>query len=404
MSSEPNWLEFFEDRERLHADYYLDFAQHHARRDPEAYEELEVESGNLLKTATWLAEQNEAEGILKLAEALWQKSDFIRTRGFVQRGLPLLEEARRAARQLGDTRAEFIWLGALADTQYAINPALTPPLYEQALTLAQYIAEPQLKAQAYLGMGRLQMDRGHLEQAAIWLKRSLYEYRQSQDHEGEIATLTALGNLLSLQGDSDGAVTYLEQGLPIVQAQQDRYGEAALRFALGYVAALAREWSKAIVHFEAATSMARSIGDRFLEVRGLHNLGEAWLVMGDIHQAVNLLEEALVRQETIDDVLTKAFTHFYLGKAYYILNDPERSSAQLRLVYIFREIPLVVDLATEAAWMEANNYLQQSKIDLARTTLHEVLNITPDYMVDLRQSAERLLEVIESGEYTMDTI
>ena len=26
MNGEPNWLEFFEDRERLHADYYLDFA------------------------------------------------------------------------------------------------------------------------------------------------------------------------------------------------------------------------------------------------------------------------------------------------------------------------------------------------------------------------------------------
>jgi tetratricopeptide (TPR) repeat protein len=263
--------------------------------------------------------------------------------------------------------------------------------------LAEYIAEPQLKAQAYLGMGRLQMDLGYLEQAATWLKQSLHEYRQCQDHEGEITSLTALGNLLSLQGDSEGAMAYLEQGLLIAQARQDRYSEAALRFALGYVGTAAKDWPMAILHYEPVVEMARAIGDRFLEVRGLHNLGEAWLELGDIQQAVNILEEALIRQETIEDVLTKAFTHFYLGKAYYILDNPEKSLAQLRLVDIFRQIPLVVDLAAEAAWMEADNHLKQSKIDLARTTLNEVLNLAPEHMVDLRQAAETLLKSIEKG-------
>jgi len=402
MSNEPSWLEFFQDRERLHADYYLTFAQENARRDPEAYDRLEAENGNLLKTAAWLAEQNEAERILNLASALWEKSDFLRTRGFMQRGLPLLEQACQAAQQLGDAHSEFTWLGALADTHYAINPALTPPLYEQALALAEYMAEPQLKAQAYLGMGRLQMDMGHLEQAALWLEKSLHEYCQCQDHEGEIKSLVTLGNLLSLQGDFNRAVSYLEQGLSLVEFRQDRNGEALLYNALGYTAALAQDWPEAVRYYEVSANLARTIGDRYLEVRGLHNLGEAWLALEDVQKAVSLLEEVLVRQEPIDDVLTKAFTHFYLGKAYYMLDDPERSLAQLRLVYIFRQIPLIVDLMAETAWMEANNYLKQNKIDLARTALLEVLNITPDHMVDLRQNAEMLLEVIENGVYAIE--
>src|SRR5262245_15670137 len=106
MNSEPNWLEFFQDREQLHAGYYLHFAQQHARRAPEAYERLELESGNLFKTAAWLAQHSEAEAILKLATALWQQTDFMRTRGFLQRGLPLLEQAHQAAQQLGDLRTE----------------------------------------------------------------------------------------------------------------------------------------------------------------------------------------------------------------------------------------------------------------------------------------------------------
>src|SRR5262245_29511526 len=101
MGGNTSWLRFFEDRERLYANYYLDFAHQHARRDAVAYEQLEVESGNLFRTAAWLAEQNEAGSILNLATALWEQSDFIYSRGFLQRGLPLLQQAYQAARQLG---------------------------------------------------------------------------------------------------------------------------------------------------------------------------------------------------------------------------------------------------------------------------------------------------------------
>jgi tetratricopeptide (TPR) repeat protein len=400
MSDELIWLDYFEDRERLYAKFYLDFAQQHARRDPEAYDQLEVESGNLLKTAAWLSEQNEAEDILKLAEALWQQSDFLRSRGFLQRGLPLLEQARQAARQLGDLRAEFFCLEALAYVHYSTNNfALAQPLYEQTLTLAQDIDEPRLKAQAYLGMGRLLMDMGHLERAATWLKQALQEYRQTQDYTGEITTLTALGNLLSLQGDLAGAVTYLEQGLPLAQARQDHHGEVALHLALGYVGTAAQDWPTAIKHYEITVKIARVIGDRFFEVRGLHNLGEAWLEFGEVQKAVNVLEEALIRQETLDDVLTKAFTHFYLAKTYNVLNESAKSLVQLKQIYPYllkrRDAPILAGLAAESAWIMADNYLKLGNTELAQTALHYVLTLAPNHMADIRQAAESLLQSIE---------
>jgi hypothetical protein len=64
-------------------------------------------------------------------------------------------------------------------------------------------------------MGRLLMELGDLEHAATWLKRSLQNYRRCQDYEGEITTLPALGNLLSLQGNFVKAKTYLKQGLSL---------------------------------------------------------------------------------------------------------------------------------------------------------------------------------------------
>jgi tetratricopeptide (TPR) repeat protein len=405
MSSAPNWLEFFEDRERLYANYYLDFAHQHARRDPAAYEQLEAESGNLFKTAAWLAEQNEAEGVLRLATALWEQSDFMRSRGFIQRGLPLLEQARQAARQLADLRAEFTCLEALAYVHYSIGDhALAQPLYEQALVLAQDMDEPQFRAKAQVGKGRLLIDMGHLDQAAILLKRSLDDYRQIQDYGGEIETLIALGNLLSLQGEFATAEDYIKQGILLAQARLDRYSEAELRYVLGYAANLAQDWPKAIIHFEAATALARAIGDRYFEVRGLTALGEAWLVQGNVQQAVTLLEEALARQDTSDDVLTKAFTHLYLAKAYHGLNKTQESLAQLKEVYPLRKLPVLANLAADAAWLRANNYLKQGQTDLARTALHDFLNLAPDHMIEIRQAAESLLEAIDSGAYGSELV
>jgi tetratricopeptide (TPR) repeat protein len=405
MSSETNWLEFFQDRERLHADYYLDFAQQHARRDPEAYNQLEVENGNLLKTTAWLAEQNEAQDILRLAAALWQQTDFLRMRGFLQRGFPLLEQAHRAARQLGDSRLEFIWLGALAEIHLSTgNPVAAQPLFEQALVLAENSDDLLLKARSQLDLGRLLMEMGQLDEGASWLEQALQTYRQSQDYTGEIETLVALGNLLSIQGNATKAVAYIEQGLPLAQAQRDRPGEVALRFALGYVGTATGDWAMAIKHYEPVIEMCRAIGNLYYEVRGLHNIGEAWLELGNIQQAVSCLEEALSLQEGIDDVLTKAFTHFYLGKAYYSLDEWDKSIIQLKQTYPFRDIPIQGALATETAWIMANNYLKLGKNDLARIALHDVLNLAPEYIVKLRRAAGELLMSLEKEEQAYERL
>lgn len=406
MSNEPNWLTFFEDRERLWADYYLDFAEQNARRDREAYDRLEEESGNLLRVVDWLGEHDEAEGILKLAAALWKESDFIRSRGFMQRGVPLLERAREVTRQLGDLEAEFVWVEALAHIQYSMgNHELAKLLYEKVLTLAQDIGDLQIQAQAQLGMGRLLMDMGQLEQAATSLKQALQDYRQAQGYEGEVKTLTGLGDLLSLQGNFAEAATYLNYGLRLTQNQQDFSGEMTVRYCLGYAAALAQDWPQAILHFEAATNMASLKGDRFFEVRGLHNLGEAWLELGDIDRAIDLLEEALSRQMSIDDILTRAFTHFYLAKAYHTLNDPAKSLAQLYEIYPYlletRGAPIAQALAAESAWIMADNHFKQGNIDLAQFALQDVLSLAPDHMLEIRQNAEILLEAL-ANKVTMD--
>ncbi|MBN1993744.1 MAG: tetratricopeptide repeat protein [Anaerolineae bacterium] len=399
MSNEQNWLEFFADRERLYADYYLAFAQQHARRDSTAYDHLEAESGNLLRTASWLAEQNETGNILKLADVLWQQSGFLRSRGFLQRGLPLLEQAQQAAHALGDVRTEFIWLEALAFVYWDNgNHASALPLYEQALALLQDNDEPLCHAQANLGMGRLQIDMGHLEKANTLLLQALQDYHHIRDQKGELETLIALANLSSLQGNPDKATTYLEQALSLTQARQDLQNEANLQYTLGYVNALAGKWSEAAIHFSAAIKTAHAAGDILLEVRGMTALGEAWLVQGDAQQAVNLLQKALACQETNDDILHKAFTQVYLAKGYNILNQPEQSLVQLRQVYPYlldlRQAPIMATLAVEAAWIMADNYLKQNNPVLAQAALHDILLLNPDPKAKLYQTTKALLESI----------
>ncbi len=397
MNDDINWLDFFNHRERQHANFYLDFAQQHAHREPTAYQNLEAETGNLLKTATWLAEQHQPNDILQLATALWQKSDFMRTRGFLQRGLPLLKQAHQAARELSNPTAEFIWLEAMAQIHLNTgNPTAAHPLYEQALTLAQANDELLLKAQAELGLGRLLMEMAQLEQAAVWLKQALTHYRQSQAYDGEIETLVALGNLLSLQGNFGEAISYLEQGLPLTQTRQDKHGEMSLRYALGYVDGISQNWAMAIKHDEIAIELARETGDCVIEARGFINLAEAWIALGEAEKAISILEKSLACQETIDDTLTKAFTHFCLAKAYHALHDAPNSLSQLSYVYPLRQVPLMIPFVAEAAWLEADNYFQQGRFEEARAAVQDCLNLAPASLVEIRQQAENLLKELDS--------
>ena len=398
MNETPNWLDFFEDRERRYAAFYLDYARRRARRDPAAYEQLEAEIGNLLKTATWLAGHDEAEGILALATALWSKSDFLRSRGYIQRGLPLLEQARRAAQEQGDVAAQCVWLEAIGHV-HILNgsPALAQPLYEQALLLAEMCETQIFEAKVRLGLGRLLTDIGRVDDAVIQLEQSLQLYRNLIDYEGEIEALTILTNALSLQGDFESAVSYLEQGLPTTQLRQDRQGEAEVRYALGYNAALAEDWSQAIIHFEVATDIAKEIGDRFHEVRGLSALGEAWLAQGDAQKSLTVLLEALARQETIDDLITKTLTHFYLAKVYRALHHFDDCLHQLEQVHPFRQVPILATLAAEAEWIKAEIYLERGNIKLAKNALGEVLNLASEAAGLIGNQAKQLLEELQNN-------
>lgn len=397
MTVDSNWLEFFQDRERLHADFYLNFTCQHAHRNPTAHNYLEADSGNVLRTATWLHEADRAEDILKLATALWHQSDFMRTRGFMQRGLPLLEQAWQAASRLGDKQAELIWLEALAQAQLNLgNPVAAQPLYEQALTLAQVDGDSLFIARVQLGLGRLLIELSQLAQANITLKQALETYTVVDNYDGKIETLIALGNLLTIQEDYSGAVAYIQQGLSLAQARRDYYGETALYFALGYASGEGKEWLTAIYHYNQAVQMAHEVGNRLLEVRGLHNMGEAWLELGYVEHAITLLEEAVTCQHALDDALTKAFTHFYLGKAYHAYNTPNDSLTHLRQVLIFHQIPNTIPLAIEALWLEVDNYLKLSQFDRACLTLRTYLNFAALSEAQ-RSKGEALLQMLDDG-------
>ena len=261
----------------------------------------------------------------------------------------------------------------------------------------------QFKAKAQLGLGRVLIEKGHLDDAETWLTRALHNYRQTQDYVGEIDTLDALGNVLSLQGDSLKAVEYLEQGMSIAKDHQDVHSEIRLRFSLGYVGTTAQDWLTAIFHYRDVIDMAESIGNHFFEVRGLTSLGEAWLELGEIQKAIVLLEKALALQEISDDQLSKAFTHFYLAKAYNFIGAPNDSLAHLSHVYPFYQIPRMISEATEADWIMANNLLLLGETDLACARLQEALSRLPKKTTKLHHSIEQLLaSIVIEGKYKIN--
>lgn len=398
MNDEPDWTEFHQKQKGVFAQIYLEFALARAENTPTAHAQLEADLPNLLNAAAWLWSHADRPGLLKMAAALWEQSNFFRTRGQAQRAISLLEQARDAAHQMADFLAECDWLEALGFVywHFAGDYHQAQALYQQTLALAQQINYPQRLALAQLGLGRLYIDLAQFDAAMPLLTEAQQGYHQIHDQVGEIAALLALGALCNQQGDSMGAINYLTRALPLAQAIRDAQNEARLFYTLGHVALKTQNWPEAAKHFEMALAVARQADDRPLEARSLTALGEVNLAQGHAPTAIELLEQALNLQEAAGDMAAVPFTRFSLGKIYAILNQTDKSLAQLNQAYPrlleMRSAGPAAMAAAYTAWLIADNHLKRGDSAQARAMLQAIQAFDAPPLAELRQAAAARLQ------------
>jgi tetratricopeptide (TPR) repeat protein len=343
---------------RRHAAYFLDLAERAAPQLHRAEQQtwlarLEAEHDNLRAALTWALDEqaigkpdgtlyehivtlsppqlgtiSRVELGLRLASALAQ---FWSRRGYLSEGCGWLKTG--LARAPAPTAARARALNALGDLTFSVDLAAAPALYEESLKIGQALADKQIVADAYCGLGDMvDTISGDKLPAAALYEQALALYRELGDTAGSAKVLNCLGTLVADRKEYPRAMALCEESLALYRELGDlhgmiwglvRCGMVARWIDIGRAAALVAEglalcrelgnktdtaftlvisgdvaqaqgnYREATMFLEEALALCREIGNNLYTAWALDNLGDIALYHGNAVQAVAFFENSL---------------------------------------------------------------------------------------------------------------
>jgi predicted ATPase/class 3 adenylate cyclase len=197
-----------------------------------AYDELEIESGNLRAVLDWQERHGGSTTALEFATDLsW-----------------------------------FWWVrGHLREGQERLDAALKKSV----------AAPPALRAKALSGLGVLLEARGDYDHAKACHEEALAIFREVGDDPGIAEALENLGIIASSQGDLERSEAIREEVLALRRASGDIRGIAVALINLGHLAYVRRDFDRAVGLSTEARDLSLQSGDQWILARALGNLGGA---------------------------------------------------------------------------------------------------------------------------------
>ena len=295
-----------------HAAYLVAFtealsAQLFQATEPELLERLAAERDNIRAALTWLDQQGDEEGMIRLAAGMgW----FWFVRGLGTEGISWLERARsprsavaapiraaalnwasvltlprkdhaaatelaalsvRLLRESGDESASLAMalIGQGRSTGYSGDRITGVALFEEALALARRLDHPLLIGAALDSLAEFAFLEGDLERATTLVTEALELQRRHQPLWGTSFSLALLGEIALARSDLPAAGAYYRESMALAQALGDTTFLGAGLAAIGTIAADLGEAERAARLLGAAEAMSQVAGAwSFIAARG----------------------------------------------------------------------------------------------------------------------------------------
>jgi tetratricopeptide (TPR) repeat protein len=343
-------------RLRLVQHYQWDFA----KLQSELYE-------NALISLLWCRENAMWDKVIAMVSGL---EHFLHRQGHWAQGSEAADYAVKAARKLGDRKAEAYWtyfgglmqaelgyynmakhryqnslllaqakadLGLQAEVHRRLgwvaqaegDRAAAVEFYRQALELHGQLNDPQGQARDWRQLGLLAMETGDLEQAEGCMRTSLDLVEGQQDEETQQPQAGAwldLGRIALQRRQFDQAQQHLACALPHAEAAQDRLLIADIRFHMGTLAEEHGDLQEAEVQYRAVRRQALATGNRQAEASALIALGTLDMKQGNYGRAQEYFAEAV----KFANRHNLAVARLQLGTLTYYQADYEQASGHLQ--------------------------------------------------------------------------
>lgn len=308
---------------------------------------LDAERDNLLHVIRLAAQRGLQRETWQLAYLL---TSYFEARGNWADRVEQCEHAVRAARALGDRRAEAEMLRGLGIAlQMTSRIAEAMVVQRQALVLVREAGDLRGEARLHNNIGNAHSElrefgpalesyraatrvheaagdevgvalarrnlgytyvrMGRADLATEPLHAALETFRAQGNPRLEAATLMTLGNAFHQLADHAPALRCFGDALRISREVADHRFEADALGHLGVTQLALGDPVAAREHLTAALAVCHALGDRHREASTLHHLGEAGLALGDLTAARDHLAAALATRAQAPDVFEEASVH-----------------------------------------------------------------------------------------------
>ncbi len=166
----------------------------------------------------------------------------------------------------------------------------------------------------YHQLGRVAADRGDLDKAAVWYRKSLEIDEELGDLLGLASSYNQLGVVAHQLGDLDKAEGYYKQGLAIVKELKNRPYAAAMYHQLCIVAQDRSDLYNAEKWCHKSLEIEEELGNRPGQAMAYHQLGRVALERGDLYRAEEWCRRSLEIKEELGDRPGMAITYSQLGR------------------------------------------------------------------------------------------
>jgi non-specific serine/threonine protein kinase len=353
-----------EEIRRLHAAYYLRFAQVAATGLPASGQAkwrttLEGDHDNLRAALRSSLDRGDTATVLQLCAALWR---FWFERGYLSEGRLWLDESLASSSEPSLARARVLsGNGILAHYQGDYDRA--EELCQDALELSRSLDDAKGVAEAYTGIALVRRTRGDFLEAEALFREALSVYEDLGESEGIARTLDRIAMNLVVAGDDDLARPIFERSLELFRRLGDSHG-----IALGlYGLAVTRPAGAEIVAQEQAAEsldILRVAGDRRTFGKVLWSVAEINADLGERELAAAQFEESLTLFVEFGD---RWFSGLVLESAAFLAAEAGDAERAVNLLGSADAIWAAIDVPLLARFRERHDQV----LGDAHTTLGE---------------------------------
>jgi len=286
---------------------------------------------NALEAASRLSQPPAARLYLLRGQAYDTLGDFERARGDYTRAL-------EAAHTAHDSAMEWEGLLALGFLWSARDYEQAGAWFQQAITLADQLGDPTLRARSLNRMGNWLVNTGRAEEGIEAHKQALTIFETHTHTRGMAETLDLLGTAYGLWGDKISSVHYQSQAVTLFRQLGD---DIALVWALaGRAFQMALETNETIYQPSATVAdcradadeafrLAQQIGSLSGQAFATFALSYASLVAGDVGLGLRHAQESLHIAATIEHRQWQTIAAYGLGATYLFLLQPTLARSAL---------------------------------------------------------------------------